>query len=213
MHHPDELVAVFRSSGRKVTPQRQCIFGVLYGNRAHPTAEAVHELARRQMETISLKTVYQTLHELVALGEVAALDLGTGPTRFDPDVAGTHHHLVCRGCGRVQDLHVDFSTVRVPDGATDGFEVGPAEVVFRGWCARCRSAVSAPPGDRTPSVGGSPAVQWPVQRAHQPRVETQTQADTQPEDIPADRSAPCRTYGSTYVSTYDNKEEAPPWLN
>ena len=38
------------------------------------------------METISLKTVYQTLNELAALGEVAALDVGTGTTRFDPNV-------------------------------------------------------------------------------------------------------------------------------
>ena len=41
------------------------------------------------METISLKTVYQTLNELAAMGEVAALDLGTGTTRFDPNVEGS----------------------------------------------------------------------------------------------------------------------------
>ena len=67
------------------------------------------------METISLKTVYQTLHELAAMGEIAALDLGTGMTRFDPNVDGVHHHLVCRGCGKVRDLHADFSAVTVPD--------------------------------------------------------------------------------------------------
>jgi len=135
---PDELTLLFREHGRKVTAQRQCIFRVLEGDASHPTAEAVYAAARREMETISLKTVYQTLHELAALGEIAALDLGTGRTRFDPNVEGVHHHLVCRRCGKVRDLHADYSTVVVPEGADEGFSVGEAEVVFRGVCATCR---------------------------------------------------------------------------
>jgi len=134
---PDELTRLFRHHGRKVTAQRQCIFRVLQGDASHPTADAVYAAARREMETISLKTVYQTLNELAALGEVAALDLGTGTTRFDPNVEAPHHHLVCRGCGKVRDLHADFSGVAVPPGAGEGFEVGQAEVVFRGLCAAC----------------------------------------------------------------------------
>jgi Fe2+ or Zn2+ uptake regulation protein len=134
---PEELTALFRATGRKVTPQRQCIFRTLNGDVTHPTAETVYAAARAEMETISLKTVYQTLNELAALGEIAALDLGTGTTRFDPNVEDTHHHLVCRQCGKVRDLHVDYSSVRVPPGADEGFEVGGAEVVFRGRCAEC----------------------------------------------------------------------------
>jgi len=140
MRSPDELTQLFRAHGRKVTPQRQCIFRVLQGDVTHPTAETVHAAARAHMETISLKTVYQTLYELAAMGEVAALDLGTGTTRFDPNVEGLHHHLVCRGCGKVRDLHADFSDVSVPVGAEEGFEVSGAEVIFRGLCAPCRAA-------------------------------------------------------------------------
>jgi Fe2+ or Zn2+ uptake regulation protein len=138
MRTPDELTALFRAQGRKVTAQRQCIFRLLHGDVEHPTAESIHAAARRQMETISLKTVYQTLHELAAMGEIAALDLGTGTTRFDPNVDGAHHHLVCEVCGKVRDLHADFSDVRVPPGADEGYDVGQAEVVFRGRCRQCR---------------------------------------------------------------------------
>jgi len=138
MKSSDELTALFRSQGRKVTPQRQCIFGVLQGDVTHPAAETVYEEARAQMETISLKTVYQTLNELAAMGEVSALDVGTGTTRFDPNVETVHHHLVCRSCGKVRDLHVDFSSVNVPAGSEEGFEVEAAEVVFRGLCGDCR---------------------------------------------------------------------------
>ncbi|MHB8330518.1 MAG: Fur family transcriptional regulator [Acidimicrobiales bacterium] len=144
MKTPEELTSLFRAEGRKVTAQRQCIFRVLQGDVTHPTAESVYAAARAQMETISLKTVYQTLNDLAGLGEIAALDLGTGTTRFDPNVEGLHHHLVCRGCGKVRDLHVDFSDVTVPPGAEDGFEVSGAEVVFRGRCAECRPGAGAP---------------------------------------------------------------------
>ncbi|MDA8147541.1 MAG: transcriptional repressor [Actinomycetota bacterium] len=137
MRTPAELAALYRSQGRKVTPQRQCIFRVLHGDETHPSAEVVYESARREMETISLKTVYQTLHELAELGEIAVLDVGTGSIRFDPNVDTVHHHLVCRSCGRVRDLVADFSGLELPDGAGHGFEVGAPEVVFRGRCPAC----------------------------------------------------------------------------
>lgn len=140
MRTPDELTELFRASGRKVTAQRQCIFRVLWGNVSHPSAEAVYEVARQEMETISLKTVYQTLYELVDLGEVAVMDVGTGAVRFDPNVDGEHHHLVCRSCGKVRDLYVEFAELSVPPGHAQGYEVGSAEVIFRGLCGGCRGS-------------------------------------------------------------------------
>ncbi len=128
---------MFRADGRKVTPQRQSIFRILQGHDAHPSAEAVFEEARAEMETISLRTVYQTLNDLVEMGELGMLDLGTGSARFDPNVETHHHHLVCTSCGRVRDLHADFDSIRVPAGAEQGFRVGSAEVVFRGLCEDC----------------------------------------------------------------------------
>ena len=154
MRTPEELTSLFRANGRKVTPQRQCIFRVLQRDVTHPTAESVHEAARGQMETISLKTVYQTLNDLAALGEIGALHLGTGTTRFDPNVETVHHHLVCRGCGKVRDLHADFTGVTIPGGAQQGFEIGQAEVVFRGLCAECRTAGVV--GPQQISEGGTP---------------------------------------------------------
>jgi len=139
MRSPEEMTELFRASGRKVTAQRQCIFRVLEGNVSHPSAESVHDAARAEMETISLKTVYQTLYELVDLGEVHALDLGTGMVRFDPNVDAEHHHLVCRSCGKVRDLGVAFGELSVPSGQTQGYEVRSAEVVFRGLCEQCRA--------------------------------------------------------------------------
>jgi Fe2+ or Zn2+ uptake regulation protein len=139
---PAELTDLFRARGLKVTPQRQCIFRVLHGNAVHPTAEAVYAAARAEMPTMSLKTVYQTLNDLAAMGELQLLDLGTGSTRFDPNV-DSHHHLVCTRCGKVRDLYADYSDVTVPPRKRQGFTVGSAEVVFRGLCDTCASTPSS----------------------------------------------------------------------
>ena len=151
MKTPEELTQLFRANGRKVTAQRQCIFRVLQGDVTHPSAEAVYESARRDVETISLKTVYQTLNDLAELGEIASLDVGTGMTRFDPNVDDAHHHVVCRRCGKVRDVYADFPDIRLPDGSDLGFEVGSAEIVFRGLCAECQAATAGEPGSAVAS--------------------------------------------------------------
>jgi Fur family transcriptional regulator, stress-responsive regulator len=153
MRTADELTSLFRANGRKVTAQRQCIFKALQGDVTHPSADAVHARVRREMETISLKTVYQTLNELASMGELSALDLGTGTTRFDPNVEVAHHHLVCVSCGKVRDLHADFSFLSVPKGSDEGFEFGEAEVVFRGTCSDCQAASIRPPARNAVSEG------------------------------------------------------------
>jgi Fe2+ or Zn2+ uptake regulation protein len=135
---PAELTDLFRRQGLKVTPQRQCIFRILNGSGVHPTAESVYAEAVGEMPTISLRTVYQTLNDLTAMGEIQQLDLGTGSARFDPNTDG-HHHLVCTRCGKVRDLYADFPAVRVPKGR-HGFTVTSTEIVFRGVCEECAAA-------------------------------------------------------------------------
>ena len=143
MRSPAELTVLFRERGLKVTPQRQCIFRVLDGNDVHPTAESVYAAAAAEMPTISLKTVYSTLNDLAAMGEILQLDLGTGSARFDPNTDG-HHHLVCTRCGKVRDVYA-AARVRVPHDQLDGFTIDTTEVVLRGLCDPCSSSASPDP--------------------------------------------------------------------
>jgi len=133
----DELTGRFRAEGLRVTPQRQAIFRLLQDNVEHPTVESLYESARAAMPTISLKTVYQTVHDLEGLGEVALLDVGTGSVRVDPNVEDAHHHLICTRCGKVRDVLVDVASVRIPARERRGFTVDDVEVNFRGVCDEC----------------------------------------------------------------------------
>ena len=135
-----ELTELFRARGLRVTPQRQAIFGLLQGDSGHPTVESLYDRARTDMPTMSLKTVYQTVHDLAALGELNVLDLGTGALRVDPNVEDDHHHLVCTSCGRVRDLPVEFDTLRMPARYRREFTVDDVQVIFRGRCDSCTAA-------------------------------------------------------------------------
>jgi Fe2+ or Zn2+ uptake regulation protein len=137
MKTTEQLTDLFRERGLRVTPQRQMIFGLLQGNHSHPTVESLYERAQAEMPTMSLKTVYQTVHDLEALGEVDVLDLGTGSLRVDPNVEDEHHHLVCSSCGRVRDLPVEFDGLRVPNRYRRDFTVDAVQVIFRGHCDDC----------------------------------------------------------------------------
>ena len=133
----DELTSRFRDEGLRVTPQRQAIFRLLHGVDTHPTVESLYEAARTEMPTISRKTVYQTVHDLEAMGEVELLDVGTGSIRVDPNVEHAHQHLVCTRCGTVRDVLLDIAELRVPSRYRREFTVEAVEVVFRGVCDEC----------------------------------------------------------------------------
>jgi Fe2+ or Zn2+ uptake regulation protein len=147
---PSELAEAFRAQGLKVTPQRQLLFSLLEHDTTHPTAEGLYVRASAQMPGISLRTVYTTLTDLVAMGELHAVALGAGATRFDPNI-DDHHHGVCDGCGSIIDLYVQGSDSLIVDG---GFTPQSASIVFHGNCAEC--AVTGSTSDLDPNPHSTP---------------------------------------------------------
>ena len=141
---PDDLTRRFREQNLKVTPQRQAVFRVLYANPTHPSAEGVYAQVARDMPTISLRTVYQTLNDLADMGEIQRIEVGTGAARFDTNVERPHHHLVCDGCGMVRDVAADTGRLDLSGQIPAGFEISGTEVVFRGLCEDCSAATHQP---------------------------------------------------------------------
>jgi Fur family ferric uptake transcriptional regulator len=132
-----------------VTPQRRVVAEVLDGEHVHLTAESVHCYAQERLPEISLATVYNTLNELVAMGEVLEVQTGDGPKRYDPNVTVPHHHLVCTNCGTLRDvLMATNPDVELPNGERFGFEITGVDIVFQGICPTCakhNSSSSQPP--------------------------------------------------------------------
>ena len=109
-----ELVQRLRDRGWRLTVQRRVVAEVLAGDHVHLTADAVHSRAQLVLPEISLATVYNTLNELVDMGEVLEISAGDGPKRYDPNTTIPHHHLYCVECGALRDVN------------PEGTDAGPA---------------------------------------------------------------------------------------
>jgi len=144
---PAELTSAFRARGLKLTPQRQLLFRLLHNNTTHPTAESLFAVASEQMPGISLRTVYQTLNDLTAMGELQSFGFDGAATRFDPNVAA-HHHVVCRICLAVADVNVDGADELTIEGL-HGFAIETSDILFHGVCASC-ATIPDPPDPNHP---------------------------------------------------------------
>lgn len=137
MSSVDKVCAKLRGEGRRVTPQRRAIVQVLLRESAHLTADQVLKHVRREMPSISPATVYNTLHELSEMGLVRELDLGLGLEERRYDVAtGRHDHMVCLGCGRIEDVprRNGFRSSLKED---HDFEIVDRRVTYLGFCPAC----------------------------------------------------------------------------
>ena len=122
-----------------MTAQRRVVAEVLAGEHIHLTAEAVYSRAQERLPEISLATVYNTLNELVGMGEVLEISTGDGPKRYDPNTTAAHHHLYCVECGTLRDVNPKGTErVALPAGEQHGFELIDMDIVFRGRCPDCR---------------------------------------------------------------------------
>ncbi len=98
----EELIDLFREYGLKVTAQRLAICKYILSRKDHPTAEQILVELRKEYPTISLGTVYKTLHLLKDLGLIQELGFNEGSVRYDPYME-LHINMVCSNCGEIRD--------------------------------------------------------------------------------------------------------------
>jgi Fe2+ or Zn2+ uptake regulation protein len=132
-----DLLGRLRGRGWRMTAQRRVVAEVLDGEHVHLTADEVLARATDRLPEISRATVYNTLGELVTLGEVIEVSTGRAK-RYDPNAHRPHQHLVCSGCGAIRDVHPGGDPLAaLPDSERYGFTVSAAEVTYRGMCPDC----------------------------------------------------------------------------
>ncbi len=142
-----DLAQRLRDRGWRLTAQRRVVAEVLAGEHVHLTADEVHTMAQRTLPEISLATVYNTLNELVGMGEALEIAPGDGPKRYDPNVATAHHHLHCVSCGALRDVNPEgAAALSLPPDERHGFEVLDVDIVFRGRCPHCREVAATAAG-------------------------------------------------------------------
>ncbi|MFJ7587643.1 Fur family transcriptional regulator [Streptomyces sp. NPDC097617] len=132
-----DLLERLRERGWRMTSQRRVVVEVLAGDHVHLTADEVHVRAARRLPEIARATVYNTLGELVSLGEVVEVAVQGRVKRFDPNAHHPHQHLVCTGCGTIRDVRATGMPADLPPEERFGFAVSAVEVTYRGLCPSC----------------------------------------------------------------------------
>ncbi|MEK8173904.1 Fur family transcriptional regulator [Streptomyces sp. M19] len=136
-----DLLERLRGRGWRMTAQRRVVAEVLDGEHVHLTADEVLARATSRLPEISRATVYNTLGELVALGEVVEVTTNDRAKRYDPNAHRPHHHLVCSGCGAIRDVRPGGDPLAdLPVSERFGFTVSDVELTYRGLCPDCARA-------------------------------------------------------------------------
>jgi Fur family ferric uptake transcriptional regulator len=91
-------------AGGRPTRQRRAVAWALQSCDDFRSAQEIHDLLRRNDETVGLSTVYRTLQTFAETGAVDVLRTEEGEALYRRCSTSHHHHLVCRGCGRTVEV-------------------------------------------------------------------------------------------------------------
>src|SRR3954454_20843573 len=109
-----ELTAALRARGHRVTLPRLLVHRHLRRREGHLTPEQLHSELSPLLPSLSPATIYGTLDLLDELGFVRRVSTPRGTTVYDPRVA-PHHHVICRACGRSQDVDAAVDSAAAED--------------------------------------------------------------------------------------------------
>lgn len=134
----NEIVGRLRERGHRLTPQRYAVVRALVEGGEHPSAEQLFHRVSDAYPMMSRATVYKTLDTLKAAGEVLELEFREGPNRYDANMPSAHPHVVCTGCGRIDDVRLDRLGPSVQEVADQmGYQISGYRLDFYGLCPTC----------------------------------------------------------------------------
>lgn len=139
-----DISNLLRTRGLRVTAPRIAVLRAVDELPGHPDAGTIEGHARSLIGSLSTQAVYDGLRVLAAAGLLRRIEPAGSPARYERRVGDNHHHLVCRSCGRTDDVDcVVGSAPCLSSAHTGGFVIDEAEVTFWGMCPACQRAQAA----------------------------------------------------------------------
>lgn len=135
--------ALIRGAGLRVTATRVAVLDALR-LRPHATADDVYDGIRGSLPGTSKQSVYNALGDFADAGLARRIEPAGHAGTFELRVGDNHHHVVCTGCGRIDDVDCVVGAapcLHMPAGS--GFTIQTAEVTFWGLCPDCRATPEA----------------------------------------------------------------------
>lgn len=125
------IINKLRGAGLRPTRQRIALAELMFrGEDRHISAEMLHNEATAARVSVSLATVYNTLHQFTQAGLLREIAVEAGRSYFDTNTSD-HHHFYFENDGRLEDIaseDVVVSSLPTPPGNA---KISRVEVVVR----------------------------------------------------------------------------------
>lgn len=126
------------SKQTRKTKQREAVLQML--SEKPQSAQELYSLLQQRDVKIDLASVYRSLEYFVNEGCAAIVDFGDGTKRYEKHIRGHHHHhIVCKQCGKVEDISIDEKKLLNEIITKTTFRVEDHQLEFFGTCKNCLS--------------------------------------------------------------------------
>ncbi len=127
----NDITELVRTAGLRPTRQRLSLAGLLFsGGGRHITADQLHAESLGKGFSVSLATVYNTLHQFVTAGLLRELVVDSGRSYFDTNVS-LHHHLFFEDSGELRDVSDNSVVIGDLPALPEGASVSRIDIIIR----------------------------------------------------------------------------------
>ena len=134
----ERFAALLRKSGHKATPGRLSLL-LLLAKADRPLA--IHDIIDESKKGLNQATIYRALESLLEAGIVRRVDMQHAHAHYElAEGAKHHHHLICKHCGRVEDVEdCDVGTIEkmVLKRSKAFASIHTHALEFFGLCIKC----------------------------------------------------------------------------
>ena len=126
----------------RMTRQRRALEAALAAADGFCSAQDLHAALRASSQRVGLATVYSQLRQMADAGQIDVIRSEAGESLYRACGGGEHHHhLRCRTCGRVEELHAPaVETWASEVAAQSGFGDLSHTLEVTGVCPDCADA-------------------------------------------------------------------------
>ena len=133
-----DVTHMLKSAGLRATKPRVRVLSILEESTIPLSVVDITSLLKRP--SVDQVTVYRTLESFVQAGLVNHVELHQGRSFFELATREHHHHLVCRSCGKVEDVEdcvMDTLQKKIEKKSKHFSTVSSHALEFFGDCKEC----------------------------------------------------------------------------
>ncbi len=126
-----DLIDRLRAAKLRPTRQRLALAKLLFsGEDRHVSAEGLHKQAHEAGVSVSLATVYNSLHQFTQAGLLREVVVEPGRSYFDTNV-NEHHHFYLEDTGELCDIDPQAMNLPSLPEAPKGTQISRVDVTIR----------------------------------------------------------------------------------